>query len=232
MKERSPARFGAVVALVVVVVVAAGAAYIWLARDDVAAIDPALLHAADGGDPVAVSQVWWAAYWSGRTDLLQRYTDPAIESADTLTVLVGHSAFHAALNPGPPPLEAGDCQRAVGFDEVRLLCDVVIVGVSDGYRWDPGRRQSYVTVVDSGRVTAVSFDGFHLDGVGEIPRIVRHAESVDRSGFKEACQGDPGRYEVYDEPVEFFALQDDIVDFPDFVVNGECGAFLREVLDG
>jgi hypothetical protein len=65
-----------------------------------------------------------------------------------------------------------------------------------------------------------------------MPRIVALAESVNESGFAMACRGDPGGFELFDEPVEFFALQDEIVEFTDFVVKRECGEFLRAVLNG
>lgn len=219
----------------VVVLLALGG--LWLARaivghDVVDEIPEELLDAAAGGDPEAISQVWWIAYWSGRPDVFVPLTDPDIVSTATLTQLVGHSQFHAALNPGGTPLGVGACESAVGFNEVRLLCDVLIIDDSDGYRWDPGRRQSFTSVIRKGRVSSVSFDGYHLDGTGAVPEIIALAEATDEAAFIVACTGDPGGYEVYDEPAEFFALRDEIVAFTDFVVDRECGEFLRHVLDG
>lgn len=214
-----------------------GASLLWLSsrssdEPDVAgAIESSLIDAAEAGDPAAIAQVWWLAYWSGQPGVFVPLTDPEIVAADTLQEFVGHSEFHSALNPGVSPLGVQGCERAVGFDEVRLLCDVVIEGQSEGYVWDFGRRPGFTAVVEDGQVTSISFDGYHLDGIDAVPRMVALAESVDAAGFVAACGGDPGEFELFDEPREFFALQDDIVEFTDFVVSRDCGEFLRRVLN-
>lgn len=224
--------------LVATVFLVTGASGLWLSsrgsgEPDVAReISDDLQEAAMAGDPGAVGKVWWLAYWSGRPDIFVPLTHPEIVSANTLQKFVGHSEFHAALNPGASPLGVGGCERAVGFDEVRLLCDVDIFSESEGYVWEVGRRQDFSVVIDHGLVTSVSFNGYHLDGIDAMPRIVALAESANESGFAVACRGDPGGFELFDEPVEFFALQDEIVEFTDFVVKRECGEFLRAVLDG
>jgi hypothetical protein len=228
---RRPSKRAIAIALLFV-----GAASMWLwnqrgGESAVAIIGDELLEAAGEGDPDAVAEVWWLAYWSGKPEIFVSLTDPEIVAARSVEEFIGHSEFHAALNPGAPPLGVSECERAVGFDEVRLVCDVEILGESEGYVWDVGRRQSFSAVIEDGLVTSISFDGYHLDGIDAVPSMVALAEFVDESGFVAACSGDPGEFELFDEPREFFALQDDIVEFRDFVVKRECGEFLRRVLD-
>lgn len=221
---------------IALILLCAGLLWIWCCStdgpDSAGVIGDEVLEAAAEGDPEAVAQVWWLAYWSGRPEMFVPLTDPEIMAADSLQEFVGHSEFHAALNPGTSPLGVSDCERAAGFDEVRFLCDVVILSESEGYLWDPGRRPSFSAVIEAGLVTSISFDGYHLDGIDAMPRLVALAESVDEAGFVAECRGDPGGFELFDEPREFFALRGDIVEFTDFVVKRECGEFLRGVLDG
>ena len=181
-------------------------------------LDSQIQTAALGGEPLAVVEAWWWAYWSGDVELLTQLTDPEIFSIATLDELIGESEFQASLHAGDHWWTVSDCGLVLGFDD-RFYCDITSTPRHLAYGWDDGfSPQSFTVVVsDDGRVTSFNHGAVFS---GLTPNAVfGPARAADESGFAAVCEP------ILDDRTTLGAFYNYLSS-----LGAPCGEFLRAYL--
>lgn len=189
---RSPQRRrGVIAAIVTLVMTIAVVGIISIGGDEETAtssnpLDPQIRAAALSGEPLAVAEAWWWAYWSGDVGLISQLTDPEVTSLGTLDELIGDSEFQAALHNGEHWWTVSDCQPILGFDD-RYLCELTSTATHIAYRLEDGSTQTFnVAVSDAGQVTSYNYWAVFT---GDTPNaIFGPAREANGALFDEVCK--------------------------------------------
>ena len=117
----TPRRWKGAIAAIAVLVAAIATTVIMTGDGEVATtanpLDSQVRTAALNGEPLAVTEAWWWAYWSGDVALLAALTDREVTSLGTYDELIGDSEFQSALHNGEHWWTVSDCQLTLGFDD-------------------------------------------------------------------------------------------------------------------
>jgi len=181
-------------------------------------LSPVVRAEALDGEPSAVAEAWFWAFWSGDDALLLDLSDETITGpgydGDHIDDMIAYATFEQILRgPGHAfVLEGCSENTAVGEQQ----CWVVSDGTHASYEWPAGERFLIRLKVTDGLVERYTFE-FDRARLSELYGL---ALSVDRSAFEANCAGGNEVTELIDAN-----------NYPEALSPG-CASFIREVIDG